>query len=73
MLANMPVIGLFATVLATLLTALFVFEAFVTHLYTGPGSRWVVRILYAPDVTSNSPISRFMLQQYSSPSSFLGF
>ncbi|KAI1793434.1 calcium-activated chloride channel-domain-containing protein [Ganoderma leucocontextum] len=36
-LASLPVILFFASVLAVLLTGIFVFEAFVTQLYTGPG------------------------------------
>ncbi|KAH8103893.1 DUF590-domain-containing protein [Cristinia sonorae] len=39
--ASLPVILLFAIVLACLLTGIFVFEAFVTHLYKGPGNRLV--------------------------------
>ncbi|KZV98738.1 DUF590-domain-containing protein [Exidia glandulosa HHB12029] len=35
-LASIPVILAFAAMLATLLTAIFVFEAFITVLYTGP-------------------------------------
>lgn len=42
MIASLPVISLFAAVLAVLLTGIFVFEAFVTQLYTGPGHRLVV-------------------------------
>lgn len=37
MLASLPVILLFAGILVTLLTAIFVFEAFITQIYTGPG------------------------------------
>ncbi|KAI0718077.1 DUF590-domain-containing protein [Cerioporus squamosus] len=40
-LASLPVILFFASVLAVLLTAIFVFEAFVTHLYTGPGHQLI--------------------------------
>ncbi|KZT25216.1 DUF590-domain-containing protein [Neolentinus lepideus HHB14362 ss-1] len=40
-LASVPVIGLFSGVLAVLLTAIFVFEAFVSQLYTGPGQKWI--------------------------------
>lgn len=43
MIASGPVILLFAGILAALLTAIFVFEAFVTHLYTGPGQKYIVR------------------------------
>ncbi|KAF9038141.1 calcium-activated chloride channel-domain-containing protein [Panaeolus papilionaceus] len=38
-LANVPVILLFAGILSALLTGIFVFEAFVTHLYQGPGKQ----------------------------------
>jgi hypothetical protein len=41
-LASLPVILAFATALAVLLTGIFVFEAFVTKLYTGPGHKYVV-------------------------------
>ncbi|RDX50828.1 DUF590-domain-containing protein [Lentinus brumalis] len=40
-LASLPVILFFASVLAVLLTGIFVFEAFVTHLYTGPGHKLI--------------------------------
>lgn len=42
-LFSVPVITLFASVLAVLLTAIFVIEAFVTALYTGPGHQYIVR------------------------------
>lgn len=41
-LSSLPVILLFAVALAALLTAIFVFEAFVTQLYTGPGHKYIV-------------------------------
>ncbi|KAL4252126.1 DUF590-domain-containing protein [Abortiporus biennis] len=41
MVTSVPVIMLFAAVLASLLTGIFVFEAFVTQLYTGPGHRFI--------------------------------
>ena len=41
-LVSVPVIVLFASLLAILLTAIFVLEAFVTDLYTGPGHRYMV-------------------------------
>ncbi|GLB43323.1 putative calcium-activated chloride channel [Lyophyllum shimeji] len=40
-LASLPVILLFAGILTALLTGIFVFEAFVTHLYTGPGHKYI--------------------------------
>lgn len=45
MLASLPVILLFAGILFALLTGIFVFEAFVTQLYTGPGHRYLVRMV----------------------------
>ena len=42
MMASMPVIMLFAAILAALLFLVFIFEAFIADLYTGPGSRFVV-------------------------------
>ena len=41
-IASLPVILFFASVLAVLLTGIFVFEAFVTQLYTGPGHQLIV-------------------------------
>jgi hypothetical protein len=41
-LASVPVILFFAALLFGLLTVIFVFEAFVTTLYTGPGHEYVV-------------------------------
>ncbi|KAG0697096.1 calcium-activated chloride channel-domain-containing protein [Suillus ampliporus] len=41
MLASIPVILLFATILAVISTGIFVLEAFVTELYKGPGHRYV--------------------------------
>ncbi|KAL0069139.1 hypothetical protein AAF712_003825 [Marasmius tenuissimus] len=40
MLSSVPVIFGFATILGILMTAIFVFEAFVTQLYTGPGQKF---------------------------------
>jgi anoctamin-10 len=40
--ASVPVIVMFASILAALLTGIFVIEAFVTQLYTGPGHKYVV-------------------------------
>lgn len=44
MLASLPVILLFAGILLALLTAIFVFEAFASHLYTGPGHQLIVSV-----------------------------
>ncbi|KAJ7231049.1 calcium-activated chloride channel-domain-containing protein [Mycena haematopus] len=40
-IASLPVILLFAAVLVSILTGIFVFEAFVTQLYTGPGHSFI--------------------------------
>ena len=45
-LASIPVIIFFATVLASVLTAIFIFEAFVSRLYTGPGREYIVSYYY---------------------------
>ncbi|KAG6336075.1 hypothetical protein ID866_3022 [Astraeus odoratus] len=50
-LTSVPVILLFASILATLLTGIFVLEAFVTRLYTGPGHK----------IVSFSPTILFMI------------
>jgi len=42
-LASVPVILLFASILSAILTGIFVFEAFVTRLYQGPGKHFIVR------------------------------
>lgn len=42
MVASLPVLLLFAGILTALLTGIFVFEAFVTQLYTGPGHQFIV-------------------------------
>jgi anoctamin-10 len=47
MIASVPVILVFAIILAALLTGIFVIEAFVTELYTGTGHKYVVRHLAA--------------------------
>lgn len=41
-LASIPVILLWAAMLTIILTAIFVFEAFITHLYEGPGKQLLV-------------------------------
>ncbi|KAJ6471863.1 calcium-activated chloride channel-domain-containing protein [Mycena sanguinolenta] len=41
MIASLPVILLFAGILVSILTGIFVFEAFVTQLYTGPGHKFI--------------------------------
>ncbi|OSX64068.1 hypothetical protein POSPLADRAFT_1168220 [Postia placenta MAD-698-R-SB12] len=57
MIANLPVLMLFAAVLAALLTSMFVFEAFVTELYTGPGHRFVS---FAPTIIVSVVLPRFL-------------
>lgn len=42
-LASVPLIILFGALLAAVLTGIFVLEAFVTRLYHGPGSQYIVR------------------------------
>ncbi|KAF8662796.1 hypothetical protein AX16_001080 [Volvariella volvacea WC 439] len=56
-LASLPVILTFAGVLFALLTAIFVFEAFVAHLYTGPGNRF---ISLAPTLAFVALVPRFL-------------
>lgn len=53
-LASLPVILFFASILAVLLTAIFVFEAFVTHLYTGPGHKLIVSFHELPRCISDA-------------------
>ncbi|KZT70878.1 DUF590-domain-containing protein [Daedalea quercina L-15889] len=57
MLAGLPVIMLFAAVLAVLLMIVFVFEAFIATLYTGPGSRFVS---FAPTIIVSVVVPRFL-------------
>ncbi|CCM01832.1 uncharacterized protein FIBRA_03900 [Fibroporia radiculosa] len=57
MITGLPVILLFATVLAALLTSMFLFEAFVTELYTGPGHRF---LSFAPTIIVSVVVPRFL-------------
>lgn len=41
-IASVPVIAVFAAALVALMTAIFVFEAFITRLYDGPGKQHIV-------------------------------
>ncbi|KAF7301208.1 hypothetical protein MIND_00685500 [Mycena indigotica] len=41
MVVGFPVILLFGAILITILTSIFVFEAFLTQLYTGPGHKYI--------------------------------
>lgn len=52
MLASVPVILFFAAVLVSLLTGIFVFEAFVTHLYKGPGMKYLVSLSMVSNIVS---------------------
>ena len=56
-LASVPVILLFAGGLFALLTAMFVFEAFVTTLYTGPGHEYIVSPKWFRSIEERSSIS----------------
>lgn len=52
--SSLPIILFFAAVLAALLTAIFLFEAFVTQFYQGPMHEYIVRGPYVtpyPQVT----------------------
>ena len=59
-LVSVPVIALFAGVFTVLLTAIFIIEAFVTDLYTGPGQEYVVRRtilqIFSPNLTYLSSV-----------------
>ncbi|KAG6855942.1 hypothetical protein H0H87_009135 [Tephrocybe sp. NHM501043] len=56
-LVSIPVLLLFAGTLAALLTGIFVFEAFVTQLYTGPGHQY---ISFSPTVLFVALIPQFL-------------
>ena len=67
MAASLPVILLFVAVLGVLLTAIFVFEAFVTQLYTGPGRQYIVsRLCPTPtlSLSDRSMVSSPSVQQF---------
>jgi hypothetical protein len=55
--ASLPVILIFASVLVAILSGIFVFEAFVTQLYTGPGHRY---ISFSPTVLFISLVPRLL-------------
>ncbi|KAJ6621490.1 calcium-activated chloride channel-domain-containing protein [Mycena sp. CBHHK59/15] len=57
MIASLPVILLFAGVLVSILTGIFVFEAFVTQLYTGPGHNYIA---FSPTVLFVVLVPRFL-------------
>lgn len=48
-LASVPIILFFAAILGSLLTAIFMFEAFVTRLYTGPGHQYIASYTFYYD------------------------
>lgn len=68
MLAGLPVIALFAVVLAVILTGIFLFEAFVTQLYTGPGHRFIVS---SPDVSEFATVLPKQIHSHLAPLFFL--
>lgn len=57
MMAGLPVIMLFATILAVVLTGIFVLEAFVTELYNGPGHKYVA---FAPTILFSLLVPRLL-------------
>ena len=69
---SIPVIIFFAAVLAGLLMVIFILEAFVTQLYTGPGHQFIVCLLLFVFYL-NSPVCRDSAQRSSSPHSYPAF
>ncbi|KDQ51062.1 hypothetical protein JAAARDRAFT_185547 [Jaapia argillacea MUCL 33604] len=67
MIASVPVMILFAVALAVLLTAMFIFEAFIMHLYTGPGSQYMG---FAPTILFLALVPRFLAYYQSYAKSF---
>ncbi|KAJ7654605.1 calcium-activated chloride channel-domain-containing protein [Mycena polygramma] len=57
MVASLPVILVFAAVLVSILTGIFVFEAFVTQLYTGPGHKYIA---FSPTVLFIALVPRLL-------------
>ena len=57
MAISVPVIGIFGALLGALLTAIFLFEAFVTQLYTGPGKEYLG---FLPTIVFVTVIPRIM-------------
>ena len=49
-LASIPIIILFGGLLSAILTMIFVFEAFVTQLYEGPGKQLIVSIVHSTPI-----------------------
>ncbi|KAG5652528.1 hypothetical protein H0H81_004685 [Sphagnurus paluster] len=56
-LASLPVLILFAGILIALLTGIFLLEAFVTKLYTGPGMKYIG---FSPTILFAALIPRFL-------------
>ena len=71
-LASIPVILVFAGILAAILTGIFVLEAFVTELYTGPGHKYIVCLLFCLTFPETEQTHRDSPQPYSSFSLSLG-
>lgn len=46
MIASLPVIIIYAALLITLMTSIFIFEAFITQLYNGPGHQHIVSFFF---------------------------
>ncbi|KAG2126233.1 calcium-activated chloride channel-domain-containing protein [Suillus clintonianus] len=67
MMAGLPVILLFATILAVILTGIFVLEAFVTQLYKGPGHRYVA---FAPTILFSLLVPRLLAMYQKHATSF---
>jgi len=61
-LSSLPVILLFAGLLTALLTGIFIFEAFVTQIYSGPGQKY---ISYAPTVLFIALVPRLLAVYHS--------
>ncbi|KAF8323489.1 calcium-activated chloride channel-domain-containing protein [Cantharellus anzutake] len=56
-IGSIPIIGLFAVGLSALITAIFVFEAFISQLYGGPGHRYIA---FAPTIIFILTIPKFL-------------
>lgn len=63
--ASVPVILVFVLLLAAILTGLFVFEAFVTQLYHGPGQQYIVSYFVSFLVSFNLYFSHLPLPCFS--------
>jgi len=56
-MTSIPVILFFAAILAVLLTGIFVFEAFITQLYNGPGQGFIG---FSPTILFMALVPRFL-------------